>query len=194
MNDKKTGLILVFGGVGGAINAALAFVRLPVPVGDVTFEWHVILAGAAHGAILAGTAAASAFALQAQALPLRWIAAPVVGWLAGWLSWVPMHLSIVDMGLMAALRWPFVDSFGDVLISPLRSFGLVSALLYGGLNLSVWPLSSRGVCVIMGITSGVLGSLWFWASVGPWYLALLHGGIWGGLVGRGLYAESPQKS
>lgn len=192
MTRESVRMIAVLGGIGGAINAALAFARLPVPVGDVTFAWHIILAGGGHGAILAGVAAAAAFTLQAQALTMRWIAAPLVGWLAGWLSWVPMQLSIADMGVMAALRWPFVDSLDQILIGPLRSFGLVSVLLYGGLNLSAWPLSSRSVCVIMGIASGVLGSLWFWVVMGPWYLALLHGGIWGALVGRGLYTEPPR--
>jgi len=34
---------------------------------------------------------------------------------------------------------------------------------------------------------GVLGSLWFWLDSKPWYLSLLHGAIWGSLVGFGVW-------
>jgi hypothetical protein len=48
---------------------------------------------------------------------------------------------------------------------------------------------------LMGISSGVLGSLWFWIVYGPWYFSLIHGIIWGSFVGFGLWiALSPKRN
>jgi hypothetical protein len=176
------------GAMGGAVNAALAFTGVPILGGATHFEWHIILAGACHGALLAGIAGATAALLQAQPLWQRWLAAPVVGWVAGWLSWVPMQLSIHSRGVLGTLSWPFADSLSQALIGPLRSFGLVSLLLYGGLALSWWgAIMSRPVGLSLGVISGVAGSLWFWCGVGSWPAALIHGAIWGALVGFGLW-------
>jgi hypothetical protein len=43
--------------------------------------------------------------------------------------------------------------------------------------------------VACAIASGALGSLWWWATIGPWYFSVLHGTVWGTLVGVGAWSS-----
>jgi len=75
--------------------------------------------------------------------------------------------------------------------------GLINATLcYAGWPVSVtlasfhWhvytPTRPRlGKALIVGTAAGVLGSLWFWIG-DQWYFSLLHGTVWGCLVGLAL--------
>src|SRR5512137_1749364 len=93
------------GGLGGLVNAALCYANWPVvvvwgqgyvdgtPIGQPLlhphfFRWHVVPAGFAHGAILAGVGAATAMAAPRWKPLVRW-AAVVVVWLVAQFSWVP---------------------------------------------------------------------------------------------------------
>ena len=178
----------MLGGLGGAINAALCYAKLPVPTGEQgSFEWHVIPAGGAHGALLALIAAGCAAGLWNQRAWIRWAAVPVVGWLAGWLSWIPLHLSIVEGELLKAILWPFSNS-KELVLGLWQYFGLVSLLCYAGLQwLRRFSPRHRWAPFAVGIGSGCLGSLWWWIEVEPWYFSLLHGTIWGSLVGFGIW-------
>ncbi len=72
---------------------------------------------------------------------------------------------------------------GAISIVWLFAFGGVTVLLY------LWLLQNRrnsgmlrsvGVSCFAGMAGG---SLWWWASWGPWTFSLLHGGLWGTLIG-----------
>lgn len=200
----------LLGAAGGTINGLLLWLKLPVgipmgfPVGSdsVDFAPAVIPCGTFHGAALA------AFAIIAANLCLRhprlclpiWLAA---GYLAGWISWAPWHFS--EYGdLLKALTWPFSDSHpagghpAGALIAPYWVFGLVALILAA--CMSVLPsFMRRSLWTTLGMTvpSGILGSLWYWATadVDPsrWFFAPIHGSIWGLLIGLGFAWGSPRQ-
>ncbi len=188
----------LLGGIGGGGNAALCYAGIPVSV--TTFQWHIVPAGFLHGAVLAFLGAAAAQGMRARSMARRWAALPVLGWLAGWLSYIPLQLSIhaVDslhpaqpahlsfQDVLNAVTGPFSSTEG--IWSPYFAFGLVSAWLYLWLTV-LGGLSNRrlGWHLAMGGLSGVLGSLWWWSAWHPWYLSLLHGAIWGSCVGFGTW-------
>jgi hypothetical protein len=176
----------IAGGIGGLINAALCYSKWPVPVEDTsaTFHWHVIPAGFIHGGILALLAVGAADLGRRLNGPLRWAASLLVAWLAGYLSWIPLDISAFDKSLASALAWPLVnaDSRLAAVWVPFLYFGAVSGLLY------LWLAGQRrgqGRVIEMAAASGagVLGSLWWWLVWKPWYLSVLHGVVWGSLVG-----------
>lgn len=183
------GQIVCLGGTGGAINAWLCYMQWPVPAADnVDFPLHVIPAGAGHGALLALVAVGAAMLLCQHRLWLRFAALAVVGWLSGFLSWMPLNASL-------NLEWPeefpwdqFFEPGISLLTWPFLYFGFVGLACYFAL----------GVCrglrlrkpehhVALGSVSGTLGSLYWWIAWTPWYFSLIHGSIWGGLVGYGIW-------
>ncbi len=200
------------GGLGGAINAALCYLRLPVAVGDPSagvFSWHIVPAGAAHGAILAAVSIVLSGIIQGRPWPVRWIGLPAIGWMTGWLSFIPIQLYITSKNfgwkflaakesatglsiikIRDAILWPFAHgTLLELLWLPLMYFGLVScmyALLSAMFRKSsamhaLWPF------LLVCCASGVLGSLWWWIGWKPWYFSLIHGTIWGALVGFGVW-------
>src|SRR5260370_30173509 len=88
--------IALLGAVGGAINASLCYAEFPVAAGGEHFKWHVIPAGAAHGAILAGLTVACASWLLGKAVWARLLAAPFIGWVTAYLSSIPLNRAVVD--------------------------------------------------------------------------------------------------
>ena len=166
-------------------------VKVVVYDGPVKFRWHLIPAGFAHGALLAFFAVAGAVLLAR--LPPRWrwlggLAIYPLAWLAGHVSWTPLGMSLSEaldgrrlwegMRYEAGLRW-WTD--------PIVYFGGVSGLLCTWLLLerrSVRPWPD----VVMGCLAGTLGSLWFWSALrSTFLLSLLHGCIWGCLVGWSIW-------
>jgi hypothetical protein len=181
--------VALAGGIGGLINAALCYWRLPVPIQDSSalFEWHVMPAGCVHGAILAVVAMGASRVALRFALPWKWLAGLLVGWLGGYLSWIALDLSAFHTPLAQAWIWPFVnhDSALDALWSPFCSFGGVTLMLY------LWLISKSraralGAHIAAAATAGTLGSLWWWIIWETWYFSLLHGVIWGVSVGLAL--------
>ena len=173
------------GAVGGGLNATLCVLGWPVPVASASFRWHLIPAGAAHGALLALAAIAGVVASRRAGDSLwRWFAAPIVGWLGGYASWVPLEMSVLGRSLSQAIVWP--AGSGPLSLAfiwnPLIYFGSVSALLYLWLASAVARRSPK-ITVVGAALAASLGSLWWWIEWGPWYLSLLHGGVWGTLVG-----------
>ena len=188
---RAMGLIGLLGGAGGAINALLCYLKFPVDTGPhVPFPWHIIPAGGAHGALLAAIAAGCASAVWNQRAWMRWAAAPVVGWLSGWLSWIPLQLCLhPEVGINKAPLWPFVgNNFKETAWGLWQYFGLVGMLCFVGLQLlrRASPARRRPFLAV-GIISGCLGSLWWWIEMKPWYFSLIHGTIWGSLVGYGVW-------
>lgn len=94
---------------------------------------------------------------------------------------------------MEAITWPLHERIQETALSLWQVFGLVGLLYCGALSLLRQGLSSkRWVHLLMAITSGSVGSLWWWISYKPWYFSLLHGTIWGSLVGYGVWRSPPQ--
>ena len=180
----------VAGGVGGGANATLCYLRLPVAVQEsaVSFHWHVIPAGFAHGAMLALIAVAGLQFVEGRRAALRWCGAPIVAWFAGYASWIPLDISVANRSFVQHLSWPAEgeSSLISVLWSPLPYFGGVAGLLYLSLLLAGRAAGRPWVAIAASITAGTLGSLWWWIEWGPWYFSLLHGSTWGVLVGLAL--------
>jgi hypothetical protein len=177
----------LLGAAGGAANAWLCWAKLPAPIRDGTlemsFRWLVIPGGAIHGAALAVLGAWAALALARRPAALRLAAAPVVGWVVGYLSWIPLARWAADGTWAQSLLW--VQGRGlDALWVPFAHFGLVAALLY----LLLVAGAGRRPALAFGaaIAAGVGGSLWWWIVWDRWWFAPLHGAVWGALVGLGL--------
>lgn len=174
------------GAIGGAVNAILCYARIPVPAAQTaTFAWHIIPAGACHGALLSLAALVSARLFATRGMLLRCFLALPVAWFAGFVSWIPVNRSALDESWADSLTWPFHQGWALGVLGPCQYFGLVSGLLYLALiscrqrvpNVAIWVLSASA--------SGALGSLWWWASAEPWYFSPLHGTIWGAAVAAG---------
>lgn len=163
---------------------------------DPEFHWHVIPAGAIHGAILAAMAFGVAEALRGKRVAVRLAAALPLAWVAGYASWIPLNRSVYDESWRKSWAWPFDQGFGSALYGPLPYFGLVALVLY--VCLSSWPRPS-GLAghLAAAVSAGILGSLWWWIGWETWYFSILHGALWGLLVGIGAWkacaTTSPQK-
>jgi len=190
MLDRRTlALVGLAGAIGGGINALMCYLEWPVPVQDknASFSWLVVPGGCAHGCALAVVAFAGAAWGRLQPRPWRWAGCVGVGWAAAYLSWIPLDISLGE-SVRKALLWPVLDggSLVRAVWQPLvYYFGGVAALWY--LWLSSGADEGR-VTTSMLAASGAAtaGSLWWWASWGPWYFSPLHGGVWGCLVGFAL--------
>jgi hypothetical protein len=176
--------VALCGALGGGINAWLCYARLPVTGGLPAFKWHVIPAGAIHGGVLAVTPFAAGLLLRLQGLRTRLAAALPVAWLAGFVAWIPLNRSAFDDPWPKSLRWALSEGWGSALLGPLQFFGLVALLYYLVVALSL-ARETRALHVVAATVAGVVGSLWFWITIGPWYFSLLHGAIWGMSVGVG---------
>jgi hypothetical protein len=188
LTAKRSATVACVGGLGGLLNAALCYLRWPVSVEDssATFRWHVMPAGLLHGLFLALVAVLAAAYASRLSLGRRWLLIPVVGWCAGYLSWIPLELSVFGGALPKALYWPVDRSWQAAWAPAVVYFGGVSAFLYAWLLLR--PVGSRLLANMLAASgAGALGSLWWWISWGPWYLSVLHGAIWGCLVGAAVW-------
>ena len=184
---RSLSLIGLLGGLGGAINAWGCYARFPVPVVQYKdFTWHVIPVGAYHGFVLAVvTIGCAAFFLE-RGWVGRFVGLILTGWLCGWLSWIPIAIYF-EGGTSRAILWPFHWT-PRALWEPYCYFGFVGLIYYFLLNIYRHLAEERlEMHLSMAIVSGSLGSLWWWISWEPWYLSILHGTIWGMLVGFGVW-------
>lgn len=182
-------LVAAGGAAGGAINALLCLLGIPVQISDgsiLDLQWHIVPAGAVHGAILAAAAYYGARWWAPRNILLRLGGAIGVGWVGGYLSWNSLRLSL-GHGFLTP-REVFSDGIVQAILGPLDFFGAVTALLY--LVLVVRRPSTRSfwASATVAVTAGVLGSLhvWFDYSHAVWYLSLIHGTIWGLAVAAAL--------
>ena len=149
----------------------------------------MISARALHGALLAIISAGLAVLLWPRQALIRWLALPLVGWVTGWVSSVPIAVVLFSRLSGSVLLWPFGKLGLGTLVSPYLSGGLVS-VVWCGLLICHRPPSPRSIIwhLLAGTTSGVLGSLPWWLFMfKPWYFSPLHGTIWGSLVGFGVW-------
>ena len=188
MSWKSLGLIGLLGGLGGAINVWLCYVKLPgVPPYFTGFKSHIMLAGMAHGALLALIPVTSAWLLRSKRWWVNMLAIPIVGWVSGWLSFIPFDAYFGRSFHLVTLVWPFFRP----LWTPYAYFGLVGGLYYLLLNIERL-LSGNAILrhMFWGSFGGFLGSLGWWAFFKPWWFSLIHGTIWGSLVGFGVWKAS----
>jgi hypothetical protein len=178
------------GALGGAANAWLCYAQLPVAAGNTTFAWHVVPAGAVHGGLLAVIAFGAGRLLSKWTLGARLLAAPLLAWIAGVLSWIPLSRSATEDPWARSLTWPFHQGWKAAIVDPFLCFGLVAGLYY--LSVVLFSLRERrlGAHLLYAGLSGALGSLWWWISIEPWYFSPLHGAIWGAFVGTGAWSLS----
>ena len=179
------------GALAGGVNAWLCYVRWPVPVERYAdFAWHLVPAGALHGAILALCAFLGSRWLRELGWAKRLPIGVATGWIAGYLSWQPLQLSLARrLGWSA---WPFSEPSSAWFIGPLQIFGLV-AFLYCLVPPRWMPGTRVGASsLILASAAGALGSLWWWLAYGPWYFSLLHGTIWGCAVGLAWWSFAAQ--
>ncbi len=186
--------IAIAGALGGGLDAAACLLGWPVPVKEpaAAFRAHVVPAGALHGAVLALVPVLGVRATLGARSLLRWSAMVAVGWIGGYLTWIPLDMSVLGRSLPQAIAWPGLarPSLVDLAWMPFLFFGGVSGLLYGSLLLGTAETSRRRR-MATAAAAGVLGSLWWWVEWRPWYFALLHGAVWGGLVGAVLPTSPP---
>lgn len=188
--------IALLGAAGGAINAWLCYAKIPVAAaGNEQFHWHVIPAGAAHGAILAAMTVGCASFLLKRGLWARLLAAPFIGWVVAYLSWIPLDRSAFDTPWSKSFAWPFTQGWIEATFMVFAYFGLVSIIYYFWLVMGGLARRGVGIHLFCASLAGILGSLWWWIEWKPWYLSLIHGAIWGILVGYGTWrAATPENS
>ena len=202
MKRRALGVIGLLGGLGGMINAALCYACLPVAAGGTgstdfkNLSWLIIPAGAMHGAVLAAIPVRLAVLFFERRGVVRWLGLPLAGWLSGGLSFAPIQLAI----FLPSLREVNATNVMKVLIYPLATFlspwasfvyfGAVGFLYYFFLSVCRWIAVKRLVAhVFMGCVSAWLGSHLVWRIFQPWYFSLIHGAIWGSLVGVGVWTS-----
>lgn len=172
------------GALAGATNACLCYLRLPVPVhDDPTFAWHVVPAGAFHGGVLAVAAFSVGVASSTRSLRLRLAVGLPLAWLSGFISWIPLNRSAFDESWAKSFSWAVSQGWVPAILGPLQYFGLVALFYYVAIALYFARRRSLIAHVLLASAAGVCGSLWWWTTVGPWYFSVLHGAIWGAVVG-----------
>jgi hypothetical protein len=188
------------GALGGAINAGqyLLWVGTDTSCGyfclGPSFEWHLVPAGAVHGGLLAALAFAGGSLLAKRRLAAKLLGVLLLGWFAGYASWIPLDRSLNGGSWPESLSWAFRSASLATLWLPFLYFGLVASIYCLCLALFAARKATLGANVLYASISGILGSLWFWISFGErWYysvFSLLHGAIWGICVGVGAWMVS----
>jgi hypothetical protein len=183
--------VAICGAIGGATNAWLCYAQLPVPAGGPgtsPFAWHVVPAGAVHGFVLAVVAFGASGLFSNRSVGVRLLAAPLLTWIAGMASWIPLNRSAFEESWAKSLTWPFHEGLPKALVAPLQYFGLVAGFYYFSLVFGRPRQRRLHAHLFSAFASAALGSLWWWISVEPWYFSVLHGAIWGSFVGAGVWS------
>ena len=114
------------------------------------------------------------------------------------LSHIPLTNGPVSFSLARiaeAFYWPLLMGVMDGISTPYYGFGLVSVILC-----ALWTVGGQFTAtrlltqLIIGSVGGCLGSLWFWSSQDLWYYSVLHGCLWGSLVGYGVWRSQHLKA
>ena len=104
-----------------------------------------------------------------------------------YLSFIPLDRWALDEPWSRSLTWAFQEGWNQVLVAPFAYFGLVAVAYYLSLSMGGLRSTSLASHLVQSCAAGVLGSLWWWTSWEPWYFSVLHGSIWGVLVGLGAW-------
>ena len=185
MKVNRIHRIAIGGAFGGAINGFLCYTNLPIRLSN--FDWHVVPAGSIHGAVLASLSVTAANYFVARPLAIRLIISLPLAWIAGFLSWIPLELSVFHSTWQKTLTWPFHPNW-RTWYAPYWQFGLVTFVYYIVLSIAGSRQQNLAFYVLFAAMAGILGSFWFF--VDHWYISLLHGVIWGCSVGVCAWIES----
>ena len=188
MKHARVWAVGLCGAIGGAVNAFLCLVKIPVDVGGL--RWHIVPAGAVHGGLLALISAGFAVLCYGRKAWIKAVGLLAAGGISGWLSFISLRLSINDRWELENIWWPLEDGhFIEKLTQPYTVFGLVGFIYYFFLCiLNLFHSKNLGIHVLIAAISGCLGSLYWWAVMDRhWYLSPLHGTIWGVCVGFGMW-------
>jgi hypothetical protein len=186
MKKSKLGELLLRSGVGGALGGLFNAAHCWATLSHSEIHWHIIPAGAVHGALLALIAVLSSALVLERSLPVRLLVLPFVAWIAGWLSFEALSLSL-GWGDMMFEVWTRPKN----ILGPYGNFGLVVAWAFLGWAILRWLRSPRLlVHLACAVSAGIWGSLWWWISMDTehWYYSLIHGVVWGSLVGLGVWS------
>lgn len=183
------------GALGGAINAghylwwvgARASSTDSWGLGVPSLEWHLVPAGAVHGGLLAAVAFAGGSLLTKQHLAVKLLGTLLVGWIAGFVSWIPLSKSLFGGSWAESLSWAFGSASAATLWVPFHYFGFVASLYCLCVALFAARQSSLSAHVLYASIGGILGSLWFWIQMEHRHFSFLHGAIWGICVGTGAW-------
>lgn len=200
---SRLALIGLFGIIGGAASTWFWYAKLPIPGYGDHVGWSVVPAGAIHGGLLAVFSVGVAATLWESRRLIRWLGLPLAGFLSSWFSVIPLQIYNTgpSLGEIAwAFVWPIQVLFGGLvfgmplsgLVIPFVWFGFAGSFYYFLLNICRQLTSDRLVIhLLMGSLTGWVSSLcWFaWAEMefSPWHVHVLHGAIWGSLVGFGVW-------
>ena len=128
-------------------------------------------------------------ALRNKRVALRLAAAAPLAWVAGYASWIPLNRSVYAESWSKSWVWPFDQGWSAALYSPFPYFGLVAFAYY--IFRCFWRGQNRlAEHLVAGVSAGILGSLWWWIAWETWYFSILHGALWGVLVGVGAWKAS----
>ena len=196
-------IIGLFGGIGGFINMSLSYFKFtPTSLLGIypseEYDLWLLLGGFIHGFTLAFVAiffSALFFNKSSWARIFVW---PFVGWFSGWVSMIPVFMDHIDgsfsqkLLVAAQFPWGLSKTPWDFILGPFWTFGGVAFLLFGGLSF-FWAFRSEKIFPLLLTTalSGILGSIFIFSWQLDWYISLIHGTIWGLLVGFGLLKFNP---
>lgn len=185
MDRPSLSRLVMYGAAGGALAGCINACHALYAFSD-HLAWHIVPAGALHGALLACLSLACAWWLLPRGAAARWTLAPAGGYLIGYATYLPLALSAgLDLNVFlfsgsndGAMRvtWPLM-AFGLV--------ALVACLAWGSLRLLSSP--SLALHLAVGSAAGVLGSLWWWNGFDQTWFALPHGILWGCCAGFGAW-------
>lgn len=182
MDRPPVGKLVLFAALGGALGGALNAFHALYAFPD-NLAWHIVPAGLVHGALLAGLSVSCARWVAARRLAIRLALPGVEGYVIGYATFLPIALSA-----HFDLRFFWFGQEDHAFYWPWWAFGIVATLACLGWG-SARLIASRHLIVHMatGSIAGVLGSLWWWSSWEDSPYCLLHGTIWGCLVGLGVW-------
>jgi hypothetical protein len=182
MDRPQLARLVLFAAGGGAPGGTLNALHALYLFQD-NLAWHIVPAGLIHGALLAALSLFCARFIAAQRLALRLALPAVEGYIIGYATFLPIVLSAhFDLSFF------WFGQEDQPFYWPWWAFGLVAALSCLGWGAARLIGSSRlAVHLATGSVAGVLGSLWWWSSWEESLTCLLHGTLWGCLVGLGVW-------
>src|SRR5262245_60303521 len=180
--------VALCGALAGAINACLCIVWPPESWDSLHMTWRLVPPGAFHGGLLAAAAFSLGTALAGRSVLLRLAAALPLGWLVGYASWIPLDRVVFDNDWAASIGWAFGGGLVEAAAVPFEFFGFVALFYYLAVAFLLVGARSLRRHVGLGCAAGIAGSLWVWGLAGAWYSSVLHGAVWGTLVGIGAWS------
>lgn len=182
-------ILLLVGGVAGTINSLWCYYDILISNEiESLFEWYIVPAGFVHGSIVSLSIGVYLLFLKNLKFILKILCTLFLAWFVGYLCF-----NVIICGVNGDVNLSFSFEMSTELFSiPFISFGLVLIAFALLDSCKDKFISSDSTKVLLStIISGIIGSLWWWIAYGNWHLSVLHGCIWGLLIGFTLIKFSP---